>query len=685
MMNSALVRGARCYVCRYNILQSFVAISGISISQPVGHVRSAGKLSFRSLSTVSYLRSQNSGLLTQDAGADEIGERKEEHNPSAASQPVPWYLQVESQTPSPQPLSQRQQIPDLPENPPTILEDLLKHLHVEIGLDDMTLLDLRGRDPPPALGGNVIMIIGTARSLKHLNVSADRFCRWLRSTYKLRPYADGLLGRNELKIKLRRKARRARLASNTGAALESDDDGITTGWICVNVGIVDDKKEKRREEAFEGFGKIAGGTRIVVQMFTEEKRAEVNLEQLWGEPPKPEIQEETPTIENTAAEHLGEVRDSPDPIRHLSSDRGFGHLFRPPASIALNQQRGFATSCSLRANRNDSADTIPSTANGVRIQGHSRVDFSSIFYPLSRLPPEKVKAELGNGPDDRDSTFFLQLLYSKVSNAHPAEISEARLKLLCVGTSVQHPLYTKELLWEAFEEHTCSGYPLTDELAFEVVSALLTPRSVDTPEGTRTVFLPDPDRELALRVLDFLSLRGTDVLNMNVFNKLYKAASSTNAPSTDKMENGPEQAEGGNSDVSRIARVMAALELPFDPEEVHVHMEMRFKNKDFEGFWRLWNSFPFYEVPRRRRDYELLFRLHAELGDPARARDCVSTWGYMMEREEPPVELQGEVVQHLMSCIRLSDPSIEGRKEPNSDSYISKLWNRCMIALEKDK
>ncbi|KAL1969750.1 hypothetical protein VTN77DRAFT_8303 [Rasamsonia byssochlamydoides] len=295
------------------------------------------------------------------------------------------------------------------------------------------------------------------------------------------------------------------------------------------------------------------------------------------------------------------------------------------------------------------------------------------------MPPEKVKEELGNGPDDRDSTPFLQLFYTKLSNAHPAESSEARLKLLSVGASVQHPLYTKELIWETFEEHTCYGYPLSDELAFEVVSAFLTPRSVDTPGG-RTASLPDGDKELALRVLDFLSLRGTDVLNMRVFNLLYKAASFT--------ESGPagvsQQTEGGNSDVSRVARVMAALDLLFDPDEARVQMELRFKNKDFEGFWKLWNSFPFHEVPRRRKDYELLFRLHAELGDPIRARDCVSTWGQMMEREEPPVTLWGEVVKHVMACIRLADPSIPG-KSGTASSSISRLWNRCLIALEHDR
>ena len=90
------------------------------------------------------------------------------------------------------------------------------------------------------------MILGTARSVKHLNVTAGRFCRWLRTQYRLRPHGDGLLGRRELKLKLRRKARRAKLAAgvgNEGGSFASSglgaDDGIITDWICVNVGLVD--------------------------------------------------------------------------------------------------------------------------------------------------------------------------------------------------------------------------------------------------------------------------------------------------------------------------------------------------------------------------------------------------------------------------------------------------------------
>jgi hypothetical protein len=143
--------------------------------------------------------------------------------------------------------------------------------------------------------------------VKHLNVSADRFCRWLRSNYKLRPYADGLLGRNELKLKLRRKARRLKLAQSVGNTLEAGrDDGITTGWICVNLGSVEgvgdgipvredadaDRDAARgpegkqedvelSDDGYIGFGSRSTAPRIVVQMFTEEKRAEMDLEGLW--------------------------------------------------------------------------------------------------------------------------------------------------------------------------------------------------------------------------------------------------------------------------------------------------------------------------------------------------------------------------------------------------------------------
>ncbi|KAI8942376.1 ATPase synthesis protein 25 mitochondrial [Plenodomus lindquistii] len=204
--------------------------------------------------------------------------------PQTAS--VPWYLRTQASVPSP---IQPAQIPDLPPNPPPLLQTLLEYISVTAGLDDLSLLDLRNLDPPPALGPKLIMIIGTARSEKHLHVAADRFCRYLRRDHGLKANAAGLLGRNELKIKLRRKAKRMRMLANVGGAAPQGniDDGIRTGWICCTLGKIEAHAEDTKMpgddvQEFVGFRDVKPGVNVVVQMFTEEKRVETDLETLWG-------------------------------------------------------------------------------------------------------------------------------------------------------------------------------------------------------------------------------------------------------------------------------------------------------------------------------------------------------------------------------------------------------------------
>jgi ribosomal silencing factor RsfS len=199
---------------------------------------------------------------------------------------IPWYLRQQSHVPSP---VQPAEIPDLPPNPPPLLKTLLEYVSVTAGLDDLQLLDLRNLDPPPALGPKLIMLIATARSEKHLHVAADRFCRWLRREHGLKANAAGLLGRNELKIKLRRKAKRMRMLANVGGAMPEGniDDGIRTGWICCTLGKLEAHPDDMHMpgdnvQEFVGFRDIKPGVNVVVQMFTEEKRLETDLDTLWG-------------------------------------------------------------------------------------------------------------------------------------------------------------------------------------------------------------------------------------------------------------------------------------------------------------------------------------------------------------------------------------------------------------------
>ena len=114
-----------------------------------------------------------------------------------------------------------------------------------------------------------------------------------------------------------------------GREVGTEDDGITTGWVCVNVGIVDENlqpsgkpaeeyggqkpqdyeagnaeleakqnaesqvtelegeadfdQDSEPEDDYVGFGSRSTSPRIVVQMFTEAKRLEMDLEGLWDD------------------------------------------------------------------------------------------------------------------------------------------------------------------------------------------------------------------------------------------------------------------------------------------------------------------------------------------------------------------------------------------------------------------
>lgn len=290
MVVSRALIATRCAGCRLSLLKHFVAVAGSSIRVPHASARSA--CSAQQSRHSSQLTSGDLRVKLQVPREDETGvvgralnkettESEETSSPAQLST-IPWYLQVDAPQKAALTLSDRQRIPELPESPPPILQPLLQQLSIDLGLDDISLLDLRKLDPPPALGANLIMLISTARSEKHLHVSADRLCRWLRSQYKLRPSADGLLGRNELKVKLRRKAKRAKLL---GGPEDNVDDGIRTGWVCVDVGIVQEAEgmtEIAPPKDFIGFGRRTEGVRLVVQLLTEEKRVEIDLEKLWG-------------------------------------------------------------------------------------------------------------------------------------------------------------------------------------------------------------------------------------------------------------------------------------------------------------------------------------------------------------------------------------------------------------------
>lgn len=298
IVRTAVPSIARCSNCRVALLNAVAPYTGLSC-RPLTRLQLATtgcrdknirqSFSTSQIWTSDLVQQQRQNQLTRDEETSLEAEQYAESSeiPEPAASVTPWYLQVDMPQRASNPLLERQQIPKLPSDPPPLLKPMLEHISIDLGLDDLIIFDLREIDPPPALGANLIMVLGTARSEKHLHVSAERFCRWLKTAHKLNPYADGLMGRGELKLKLRRKLRRARLLSSVGSSETSfTDDGLRTGWICVNVGTIQDGRasveDLSMQHGYVGFGSKAEGAKVVIQMLTKEKREELDLEELWG-------------------------------------------------------------------------------------------------------------------------------------------------------------------------------------------------------------------------------------------------------------------------------------------------------------------------------------------------------------------------------------------------------------------
>lgn len=212
---------------------------------------------------------------------------KEEPSPEAKDESqnddTPWFLDEEP--PRHPPSQHLQPLPKIPEDAPAVLEPMLKYVFEDMGLDDLALLDLRDLDPPAALGPNLFMLFGTARSERHLHISAGRFVRWLRKGHKIDARADGLIGAGELRTKLRRLRKKAKLMGTNASVVPRGDHGISTGWICVNFsaedGLTGTSASFDDSGRMSGFGASETGTTVVAQCMTESRRHELDLETLW--------------------------------------------------------------------------------------------------------------------------------------------------------------------------------------------------------------------------------------------------------------------------------------------------------------------------------------------------------------------------------------------------------------------
>ncbi|KAB8627226.1 hypothetical protein FH972_026059 [Carpinus fangiana] len=583
----ALTAGARCLSCNKVVLQSFIsALVPSSTQRPSQPQTQSHSRIRRTFATTPLRHSDQADPLNKEFPfGDAPGSLAEDHNasqtlPTPSGPPAPWYLQVPEQTDLQQapenPFAERQRIPQLPKDPPPLLESLLNHISIDIGLDYLSIVDLRRMDPPPALGSNLLMIFGTARSERHLNVSADRLCRWLRTTYKLRPVADGLLGRNELKLKLRRKNRRSKMLGAAGAVDPGNyDDGIHTGWICVNVGAVDGpsaaKDPSSSGEGFIGFGEGDDRPRIVIQMMTEEKRVEIDLESLWQGAVDRAIRKETAQHEAPSKEARGTnaIADSSDVAPEqagqvFTSAKGPSaianrpYLPRPNTSRKQARQIHTSTRHSSLVHQSDENELEPHmmqqtpslTSHGDnsggfplptpaerdetllhRLDINARALRTNLEY-LYKLDNQAAVQELGSGQDDRSSTSFLRSFYSNLPVFLEAQHWRLLVKLHRHALEIGHRGYTKPGLLTLMRKMHASLTIIPQDTIMDILTAILHTQFIVYPRDGNAPNKPSTAEQalrqslaLSFEIVEKMDAYGYNVCSDEVFLALHRAIS----------------------------------------------------------------------------------------------------------------------------------------------------------------
>jgi hypothetical protein len=736
MVVSRVIRATGCAGCRLTLLRSFAAITGLSPRAPHPAARlpypsSTQRIRFSSGTT-------HDGELTREFPNKEVDDEeleenidvllaKEDAEDAAGSlevSAVPWYLEVNAPQKAPLPLSERQQIPDLPESSPPILQPLLQQISVDLGLDSLTLLDLRKLDPPPALGANLIMVIGTARSEKHLHVSADRLCRWLRSTYKLRPDADGLLGRNELKLKLKRKSKRAKLLGKTTA--DNEDDGVRTGWVCVDVGVVGGAENSTRAsaepEGFVGFGRRTDGIRVVVQMMTEEKREEMDLEKLWrgilkrGVPVEMEAFEEgIPTSEPSipTTEHAltdGSMRRLGNGPSTLSHSRGFHTSTQrlleevhasgpeegclPDSSSAMSNtpktpglkeiQEFVALSIGLEQYEEATKyllqhhNDVPELQN----EGWRRLLSNQLREYLENVPKGQALLDLGETSIDRDSTAFLKCFYQSLAPSPSKFEGDQLIWLHCFARQLGHTGYKFSGLMALFAELQMNGIEISTESYLDLLRSGLRPVKVEEKyDGP-----PRHKVEGAMKILQAMYDQGHNILTEDVFVALQEATApqpGSNSESSSIYTSSSDTFDLPSVPMSAIQRrihvLMRSIDMPTFRAEYRLRLlDLYSRQNNWLEFWDVWRLALRQGQPQTAPLYAYMFNKIAGTKHQKACINVLRTWLPDIEREVPTVALDGEVAQAVKACLLIADPFVERDvSDPKAKGEWTTMWRNC--------
>lgn len=174
---------------------------------------------------------------------------------------TPWYLNPEASPAVTSPLMEVK-LPELPENHPETLENIVHFLAKDLGIQDLMIFDMRNRDglsldSEGAYDISDFMVLGTGKSSKHLLKASSELQYYIKHNLHKLPLTEGVLKAGKLAKYHRRLHKKGKTAPN----YSKETYGVTPNtWVMTDT--------------------RADG--IIIHMLTEERRRDLNLEYLWS-------------------------------------------------------------------------------------------------------------------------------------------------------------------------------------------------------------------------------------------------------------------------------------------------------------------------------------------------------------------------------------------------------------------
>ncbi|ODQ67812.1 hypothetical protein NADFUDRAFT_76206 [Nadsonia fulvescens var. elongata DSM 6958] len=219
---------------------------------------------------------ENDSKLESDS---EINYNAEMVSETKSTETIPWYMRKKSENAArQQEVKIQKYMPAiLPENAPAELKPLLKFMISELGVEDIKVFDLRNNEEPMAFGGNSITILANGKSDRHLIKAGLGLHKWVKETYEVVPYTEGIIRKGAMLLtqrRLKKKAKKALRGPDSAEVLAAP----SSEWILLET-------------------KLSG---ISVHFLSAEKRQELDLESLWQKEQERLI-EDSQTEENLSA------------------------------------------------------------------------------------------------------------------------------------------------------------------------------------------------------------------------------------------------------------------------------------------------------------------------------------------------------------------------------------------------